>query len=190
MNYLYPENIKISQEWFETGNKYEEKSPSDVAFKFISYWISFNGLFSKYGDPKTDTEENQIRQFIDRYYDDYLIGLIDFDTADECEIFRELPVFNSADKRYRTPTKSKEHYLKCEDSAGKKTPVRIERFQTFINGKCEKERLIALILTIKQVRNNLFHGQKNPEPERNFKLVDSSQKILKKLLDAVIVIDS
>ena len=53
-----------------------------------------------------------------------------------------------------------------------------------------EDKAEALLMSIYQVRCNLFHGNKDPELKRNYDLIESSARILEILLpvlrDAVV----
>ena len=176
--YLYYDCLNISEEWFKLGKGKDSEQSSDVVFKFIAYWIAFNGIFSKFSNG-IDTERHQIEELLNSKKFDSLIGLIDFDKAPECEVFREAPVFQ-CDRNphsgvdYLLHNIMRDEYKSCKNQ--------IDNYRNFNQSTDERKRWLALLLTIKQVRNNLFHGQKTPSPDRNYELVNSSQKILEQVL--------
>ena len=178
---LHYDDIHISEKWFDIGETTQPSGASEIAFKFIAYWIAFNGLFSNYElRDRDEYESDLIERLVHHRFSD-LEGLIDFDKDSACEIFREAPVFTRNNK-----PRAKTNYLNMLPDKNGKIPYTIELYQQFMKSRDEKERLIALLLTVKQVRNNLFHGQKNPTPERNYSLVDSSQDILRRVLEVLL----
>ena len=194
MNCIHYDDLHIDEEWFNIGNEREGNSPRDIVFKFITYWIAFNAIFAKYQkeiykdiekNNKTKTENEsearQIIRLINDKYDECLKGIINFNDEQALNIFKEAPVFKS----HIYPDDI--DYLKGEINTfnyNQRHSIRI--YRKFIGAKDPKKRLINLLLMIKQVRNNLFHGQKTYSPERNFDLVNSSQQILEIILQALI----
>lgn len=170
---LHFDCVNISEEWFKLGNDRKPNDVQDVLFKFVAYWIAFNSLFEKAWHNSADVNEyKKIEHYINKEYEEKLKGVIDFDNSPELAVFKERPVSNDKPNK-----KNKENT----------TEKNKENYDDFMNSALEeKKRLIALINMIKQVRNNLFHGSKAPHPERNYDLVNSSQKVLEKILDALI----
>lgn len=174
--HLHYDDIKISREWFEIGEKKNCVSSEDVAFRFVAYWIAFNGLFSRADDiSEDDSEQTQIEKYIAQEYEQRLMGILDdhIMRLPEIQEFKEKPVLRGKN----IPIEGKDYRNIYNPSYP---------YERFMDGRSEEERLIGLLLMIKQVRNNLFHGEKTPYPERNYKLVDGSQKILAIVLKALI----
>lgn len=183
--YMHFDAIDISADWFRLGENTrinEETKETDIAIKFIAYWIAFNGLYARYATKDSELAAPQIVRLIDGNFK-RLKGLIDFDNSPECAVFRSAPVFNGLER----PNRLSDYRNGRSSEFGSSSISQVRNYQVFIDAsKDEKDRLIALMLTVKQVRNNLFHGQKNPEPARNYQLVCSSQIILKKVVQALI----
>lgn len=191
--------MQIAKEWFEHGKKKDGKDPSEVAFRFISFWIAFNAYYAADFDYKHDSRIKEDCKDKKEYYSEselikmylmekreYFNDLFDFDNEPELAIFRENPVFKVSSSPFENFDYKDKVHISDESKLPKGTKEIIKTYQTFIDTKESKiERLKALVLTINQVRNNMFHGGKTPTPERNYNLVDSSQwvigKILKKL---------
>lgn len=177
-NYLHFDSCQISKVWFERG-----EDEADIAFKFISYWISFNGLYGQFyldGNENRRSERDQIRNLIDNN-NEKLVGLFDFEHDDRLAIFLEAPVL-SGHKDGRSVENA--HYGRVNDDDPNRFAIRF--YRTLIDVRRPTiDRLKALMVTIYQVRCNMFHGGKTPYPDRNYRLVDSSQYVLKKVLDVL-----
>ncbi len=167
---MHYDELNISKEWFKIGNDKIGNNAADIAFRFIAYWIAFNSFYSKYSLMKN--ERDQITNYISKNYDSYFNNIIDFETDPEMEIFKKLPVLSGTYRPRRDCVKSNKYSVLFNDLNNPTLP--------------EEKRMEALFLTIYQVRCNMFHGSKTPEPERDYQLVDSSQKILEKVLRKLI----
>ena len=174
--FLHYDSLEISKEWFQYGKEnYKGQKAPEIAFRFIAYWIAFNGFYAQCST-KYSTEQEDIETFIKKNIGAFS-NLFDFENDRELRIFREYPVF----KNDREPNWNGD-YLD-PNNADKD----VQRYQRFMNPRMsECERLQALMLTIYQVRCNMFHGQKGTEPSRNFNLVDASQQVLEKILECLL----
>lgn len=182
MNNLHFDALNIDKEWFKIGKERKENTEKDVAFKFIAYWIAFNAIFSQYSRFEGDNEAKQIRALVDVRYDKCLKGKINFDNNPVLNVFKEAPVFKS----HFYPEEGFDYLNQRFPTNDRDIRRSIDIYKEFMCYNDDKEKLFNLLLMIKQVRNNLFHGKKTPYPERNYKLVDSSQKILETILKALI----
>ncbi len=177
--------IYISREWYQIGNNHHPVADNDksesVAFKFVSYWVSFNALYAVEKKKEEMSEREQIEAFI-RNNEARLTGLFRYSMDGSIQIFLERPVLYGTDMpdggMYSPDRKYNE--LECkhknEFALWRDLNESVEKYK-------EIDALVYLIQTIYTVRNNLFHGHKTPYPSRNYQLVDCSQQIMRKLLE-------
>ena len=172
---LHFDSMQISKEWFEIGASKDGVEPFDVAFRFIAFWIAFNGHYAKVS---SGSEHEQIEIFMKENSEKFS-NLFDFDNDLKLAIFRTGPVFRgTASPNYQTD------YLHNDLSLFRSNQRDyIQRYRDFMDTSASYEdRLTALIFTIYDVRCNMFHGGKTPSPDRNYELVDASQWVLEKML--------
>lgn len=193
-NYSYERYpYEIARQWFERGQKEE-----DNVFRFVSYWIVFNQMYN-YGvnDYERTSETERIRDFCGKHAET-LIDTVNFD-ADYLNEFKARPVISSHH------TVDKLDWRGGEDYIARKIYERLERrngeHDDVLYNKCfsiakefvglcdyrsnPKKRIRFLFLTIYRIRCNLFHGMKNPQPKRDFRLISDSADILEECLPAL-----
>lgn len=193
-NYSYERYpYEIARQWFERGQKEE-----DNVFRFVSYWIVFNQMYN-YGvnDYERTTETERIMDFC-RKHVETLIDTVNFD-ADYLNEFKARPVISSHHTVDELDWRGGEDYIarKIYERLGRRNG---ERDNVLYNkcfniakefvGLCDyrsnpKKRITLLFLTIYRIRCNLFHGMKNPQPKRDFRLISDSADILEECLPAL-----
>ena len=199
----------IAKDWFKYGQSTEDKM-----VQFMTYWVAFSNLYESYYEKTRGEEEKSERQKIkdylislnykDRSFLKRFFDKIDLKKDDTGEfvmgIFEKFPVFegkfnpesdnykdidfndSSSENIKKISDKSKKSENKLSD---KKISAAIEDYNNLCQCEDKKEKVIALFMTIYQIRCNLFHGQKGPIPERNVALVGSSAKILECFLEEI-----
>jgi hypothetical protein len=133
----------------------KQADQSSIFFKFISLWIAFNAIYDlRYDDEPNPA--NKIRRFANEKFilDRHLI-LLDSDRE-----YRQA-VINLADKGIIDMQKPEDE------------PFKISRFG----------HLWQVMRCIYAVRNNLFHGDKQPGEPRDTKVVESSYIVLSRLIE-------
>jgi len=118
------------------------------------HWIAFNWM---YCESRGSSERERIKTFCRRNSRKLLL-YDPFDT-DEVQVFKEGPVY-----RVRGAESNDDPEKLCKD-------IRDGHRNT-------TERAISLLLSVYQVRCNLFHGGKSPDNRRDLKLVESSAEIM------------
>lgn len=164
MSQLDFDSINIQQVWFDMGQNKEGDTSSDLAFRFIAYWIAFNAFYG-HGNPK-QTEKDQIKKCIENNKT-LLAHLINLDTDQALSVFKNDPVYSMRGGA-RGGTANTEQQSKDDKFSQELHHAFCDLNRSYI------ERLKALMLTIYQVRCNMFHGSKSPYPERNYELVKAS----------------
>ena len=168
-----------AREWYEYGLEHD-----DPIVKFMLYWVAFNWLYSAYrGTPtptmaiennvssnrgcnrKRNPERDKIKAFCNANYE----KLARFDAFDreEAAIFMEQAVRSVINSHHRD---DEEHLLNDLRNSENNSEKKIE----------------SLLLTIYQVRCNLFHGSKSLEKKRDIDLVRASSVLLEGYLEEVI----
>ena len=185
---------KLVSGWIARGNK-----ENDVLFKFVSYWIALNQLYNFDGDDNKK-ERSRIKSF-SRKYAQKIVEALEFN-ADYMKIFKERPIlagFNTTGEydwkeepdsiaqkiinRFKSHKGRLYFESNCKDAAN---------YYVWMNNpnRESEDKAEALLMSIYQVRCNLFHGNKDPELKRNYDLIESSARILEILLpvlrDAVV----
>ena len=152
-------------EWHKYGLEHDD----DAIVKFMMHWVAFNWLYSAYfyktypGEKKYDREK--IQAFCNANYEK-LVGFDAFD-RDEIAVFMEEPV--------------------CSATSGCAGRRQRDLFSDLKDSKKDSEKKIeSLLLTIYQVRCNLFHGSKSLEKKRDIDLVRASSVLLEGYLKTVI----
>ena len=134
----------------------------DYISRFMMHWIAFNWMYS---DSSGRSERERIKNFCKR--NRRQLSLYDpFDT-DEIQVFKKEPVYNvgGADSN--------------DDPE--------ELFKVIRDGRGNTvERATCLLLSVYQVRCNLFHGGKSPDDKRDLKLVESSAEIMNGYLEKLL----
>ena len=149
-------NKDYGLEWYRYGL---EKGDEPI-MRFMMHWIAFNWLYSSFC--KCVGEDLKEAAAIKIFCESNYTKLSKYDpfTTDAFQVFLENPV---------------------EDEHNGST--RIRRFED-LRHKTGLQRMIALFLTIYQVRCNLFHGSKSLRIERDVSLVRAASVILEGYLKA------
>ncbi len=137
--------------------KYGLEKNDDAIVKFMMHWIAFNWLYS---ECRQENETENIKEYCYRNYDK--LSCYDVFSTDAFIVFKEKPVRDEA-----------------------RGCPRINRFESIKNDSGPK-RIVSLMLTIYQVRCNLFHGSKSLHVNRDIELVHASAEILEGYLKAVL----
>ena len=129
----------------------------DPIIRFMMFWVAFNWLYKECREERDDTN---IKSFCHRKYE----KLIQFDafSSDAFQVFLEKPV--------RDETNGYERRSRFDSIKNDRGPKRVEN----------------LLLTIYQVRCNLFHGSKKLQDPRDMDLVCASADILKGYLEVLL----
>lgn len=132
------------------------KNNDDFFVKFMMHWLAFNWLYSQYG------EKNEWKK-ISCFCRKNLRNLSTFDSfkTDEIKIFKQEPVRD-----------------------GKTAQVGFYRERRF-DGVNNKD-IESLIMTLYQIRCNIFHGSKSLRIQRDIDLVKASSVILEGYLSALL----
>ena len=129
--------------------------------KFVAHWIAFNWM---YRECRKGDDRRNIEAFCEREYE-RLRNFNAFGTGDIL-VFEDGPV--------------------RDETSGHKR----KREYTLLMEGTEREAITALLLSIYQVRCNLFHGSKSLRVDRDIELVRSSSRILAGYLKALLIDDS
>ena len=185
--YMAEEPPRIAKEWFNRG-----KNEEDTVFAFICYWITFNQLYSYCAQDRM-SERELIKDFI-RNYRDIFKSCLDFSDP-MMDVFFEAPVLEkSASATGLDWFQSKAGILdELYDmigfyyDKGECRHIMNMHLDLLNDGNNKLSRIQILFMYIYQVRCNLFHGNKTPTPERDWRLVESSAQILEIVLPKLIV---
>ena len=156
--------------WYE----YALATGDDSVGKFMMNWIAFNWIYCKYSG---GTDRRQIENLCTERQGE-LEGYNPFDDEEAIKVFKKKPVLDGRGGNHR-----RERPV-C--------PSQMDPWQLH-DGLCNGdglEKIQCLLLTIYQVRCNLFHGSKEPHDERDQKLVRSSATIMQGYMEALLHIDS
>lgn len=146
--------LSIAKKWYDKGQEEQDKFD-----KFIYHWIAFNAL---YDQNQSERHENKrIVGFVSKNYSNKIDILLKM--SDPLEIFKQRSVERLG--RWNIPKITNTRYHKVFNE---KLP--------------NKMRIINLLLTIYQVRCNLFHGGKNPDGSRSLNLVKAASILLENYL--------
>lgn len=146
-------------EWYQYGLKNND----DAIVKFMMHWIAFNWLYGEYKTGIETSEKSAITRYCEHNYDK--LSRFDAFSRPEIDVFLDKPVED----------------INRDDRSGKAR----ERYNSL---KCDRglKQFKSLILTIYQVRCNLFHGSKSLQIDRDVELVRASSIILEGYLRTVI----
>ena len=140
--------------------KYGLEKGDDAIVKFMMHWIAFNWLYS---ESRSDSETDNIKTYCENNIDK-LTRYNAFGTGAYL-IFEDGPVI---DEKHARPKRGLYRGLHSDS---------------------ELESVTSLILTIYQVRCNLFHGSKRLYIDRDRELVRSSAIIMEGYLKALLLDD-
>lgn len=139
--------------------RYGLEKGDDAIVKFMMHWIAFNWMYS---ECRKGNERANIREFCRRNYE--RMSRYDPFGTGAYLVFEDGPVRSE----YRDETRNESPYGALRHSSGER-------------------RVESLLLTIYQVRCNLFHGSKRLHIQRDIELVRSSSIILEGYLKALLV---
>lgn len=167
------------------------ENEEDTVFAFISYWITFNQLYSYCAQDRM-SERELIKDFI-RNYREIFKNCLDFSDA-MMDVFFEGPVLEkSASAAGLDWSQSKAGIIDdlCDKvgfyfDKGECRHIMNMHLDLLNDGNSKMNRIQILFMYIYQVRCNLFHGNKTPTPERDWRLVESSAQVLEKVLPTLI----
>lgn len=152
-------DINYALEWYRYGLNNQD----DAVFRFMMHWIAFNWLYSEYRyDPDT-SEKDAIREYCRVHYRE--LSRFDAFSTDAISVFLKEPVRDIVSGFVRS--NGTRQFSLLRESEG-------------------LTRMTSLILTIYQVRCNLFHGSKSLRIERDLELVHASAAIMEGYLRAVL----
>ena len=142
----------IAKQWYQYA---QNIGTDDVYFRFMIAWMAFNYLYSeisigsKIGDVVIDAEAKQIKAYI--------------------KLHRPvLSRFNAFETKWIEP------YMEAKVTSKRLKDYLSERNWSDI----QQRRIDGLLLSIYTVRCNLFHGNKSPEIERDYRLVEAGWHIV------------
>ena len=232
----------IATNWYyvvkEKENAGELSLPvsSDDAFRFMTYWMAFNSLYSEIYKIRFERDQSTISNLKNKYsytpQSDALFNgkdnIICINRLDKDEWFntnKEYPnvrentqiilytdtIIQNLQKKFDF-----NYYIEnCNElakqpissgSTGKSYKEFIERFPQRL---CERDKrnlfyycsifidnsapfrikMMSLILTIYQIRCNLFHGQKDPTIDRDLALISEAASVMEKILFVILEVD-
>ena len=156
--------------WYE----YALKTGDDSIAKFMMHWIAFNWI---YCNNQSGSERKQIERICETRYDDLRL-YNPFNNPESVDVFIKAPVLDirGNNRKHENP--------RC--------PSQMDPWQlheTVCRGQ-GLERVQCLLLTIYQVRCNLFHGSKRPDVERDQELVRSSAVIMQRYMEALLHLEA
>ena len=137
--------------------KYGLDNDDDAIYKFMMHWIAFNWLYS---ECHRGNDTLNIGDYCEKNFE--LMSRFDAFSTDDIQIFLEKPV---KDEAHGFSRKARYEDLLTQTGA---------------------ERLKSLLLTIYQVRCNLFHGSKSLRIQRDLDLVHASAAIMEGYLKAIL----
>lgn len=138
--------------WYKYGLEHDE----DFISKFMMHWIAFNWLYSTCGNK---SERQNIKDYCKRADTKRKLALYDPFETDEIEVFKQGPV------------------LRMGGPESGDDPE--DLWESICHGRNNStQRATDLLLTIYQVRCNLFHGSKSPDDSRDLALVEASAEIM------------
>lgn len=170
--------------WYE----YARKTGDDSVAKFMMYWIAFNFMYSDYckllRNGRRNSERNQIQRLCsDRRYELMHYNPFDEDTESVGEFLKN-PVLEGRDR----PSENMVPQLSPDV---RKPPCRMDPEELW-GVVCLGHGLVraqCLLLTLYQVRCNLFHGSKGPDYPRDQDLVKAAAVIIHGYMKALLHID-
>lgn len=153
--------------WYKYGC--ENHDPSYV--RFLAHWMAFNWLYSEEHDSlESNTETALIRRYVFHHID-LLERVTDFRDQMYKPLLRE-KVEGMGLWKYDNSLETDWPEINYRDLCNENLP--------------KKRRILALFMTMYQVRCNLFHGQKNPNCARDRELVNATAIILEHYLGAIV----
>lgn len=191
--------------WFN----FSQKRDLDIVSKFVILWVAFNWEYAEFSKFGTLGERASIRNLCKDKHKKKL--LLDYDPfakgeTDVIDIFKKRPVYDASFERYVEGLKldfdgsfeEKMEYVlsdsfekleqKLKTEIAKRYKKAYEDSVDYYNKLCNgdpEEKMVNLILTIYQVRCNLFHGSKTPSGPRETRdslLIESSAEIMEEYM--------
>lgn len=165
-------NRDNARAWYE----YALRTGDDSVARFMMHWIAFNWSYSEYHG----SEKRQIERLCEDRFES-LKSYHPFNDPDAIEVFiREAVVDGRGrSRRHDNPRRPSEM-----------DPWQLHEGILDSSVNHELERTQCLLLTIYQVRCNLFHGSKNPGYPRDKALIQSAATIMQGYMEALLGIDS
>jgi len=128
--------------------------------RLMAYWIAFNALYEGFGK----TERQSILNFLENNFETSIAQRF-------CLSFeKRLKVLSSLKIELRDGTK-------VSDELGKLLDLEVKEFRSIIN---------MAILTIYGIRNNLFHGDYDPDSRETLKHAGIAERLLSEFLKEIV----
>ena len=169
--------------WYD----YAVKTGDDSVARFMMHWIAFNFMYSErcaYRDGRRNTEREQIERLCrDKYGDLKQCKL--FVDPEAMKKLLEYPVL----KGRRCPHGNIEPQMPADRH---KDPHDMDPYELW-GVVCRGGGLLriqCILLTLYQVRCNLFHGSKDPDYPRDRELIREAATIMQGCMEALLHIDS
>lgn len=170
--------------WYE----YALKTGDDSVARFMMHWIAFNFMYSEYSRRDEDGDWNSERDRIERLCKDKYRDLKhckQFEDLEKREKLWEYPILKGKNRPYGSikPAMPTDRQLKPQDM----TPEELWSVLRLGRGL---RRIQCILLTLYQVRCNLFHGSKDPNYPRDRKLIQESATIMQGCMEALLHIET
>lgn len=168
--------------WYE----YALKTGDDSVARFMMHWIAFNFKYSdycEYIDGKRNSERDQIEQLCKDRYDDLKQCKL-FYNPDAMRKLLEYPVL----RKRRRPRGSLEPKLPVDRQLKPQNMMPEELWGEVCLGHGLK-RIQCILITLYQVRCNLFHGSKDPNYPRDRELIEASAALMQACMEALLHIE-
>ena len=212
------QKIELAKNWYKVVQERESRNelPTNVSsediFRFMTYWITFNFLFSElnFFEGKYQYSFNGIDNFVENV-DKAIVNKVEKTYSKEIVECNNLKNIRMNENTWNERIKiilyidSVINKLVCSDLLDKAyeknefitKPIfsskgdNIDKSKYYYNIIVNKEnneklRIMCIILSIYQVRNNLFHGGKSPNVDRDLKLVSECADLLEIILKTVL----
>ena len=166
--------------WYERALE----TGDDSEAQFMKLWIAFNSLYDKHRKRNEDKTWNTERERIVLLCEERNKDLIGYDPFTEdrkaMQKLADLPVLSG----WRVPNNRCRPRLPL-DSIEPQEMSPYELWGVVCLGHGFK-RVQCLLLTLYQVRCNLFHGSKDPDLRRDQELVDSAARIMQRYMGTLL----
>ena len=169
--------------WYD----YAIRTGDDSVARFMMHWIAFNFRYSEYceyRDGKRNSEREQIERLCADRYDDLKRCKL-FNDPGAMKKLLEYPVL----KGRRRPHRSIEPQMPVDRHKKPRDMDPCELWDVACRGHGLK-RIQCILLTLYQVRCNLFHGSKDPDYPRDRELIREAATIMQGCMEALLHIDS
>jgi hypothetical protein len=163
---------KIALEWYSVSQGNSPKTGLDPFFRFVSVWIAFNALYASHAREGLVGDRKQMEDFCN----DPMLKMRHDHLLENDIIYRQ-----SITTILSKPVRSMRTRVREPGFSGDRRPIHV-RPRSDHDIETRSKDIMEVLGVVYRIRNNLFHGGKQPYNPRDCRLVESAAEIVTRLI--------